>query len=36
MNAYKYLKGGRHEDGAGLFSLVASDRPRGSRYKLEL
>ncbi|GAB0203605.1 hypothetical protein GRJ2_002826100 [Grus japonensis] len=35
INAYKYLKGGCHEEGARLSPVVPSDRTRGSRHKLE-
>ncbi|PKU38795.1 hypothetical protein llap_10901 [Limosa lapponica baueri] len=32
---YKYLKGGLKDDGAGLFSVVSSNRKRGNGQKLE-
>jgi len=35
INAYKYLKGGYHEDGAKLFSVVPSNRTRGNGHNLK-
>jgi len=34
-NAYRYLQGGRQEDGARLFSVVPSYRTRGSGHKMK-
>ncbi|KGL77486.1 hypothetical protein N309_02902, partial [Tinamus guttatus] len=35
ISAYKYLKGGSEEDGAGLFSVVAANKTRGNGHKLK-
>jgi len=35
IHAYKYLKDGCQEGGARLFSVVPSDRTRGSRHRLK-
>ncbi|KGL84918.1 hypothetical protein N309_11005, partial [Tinamus guttatus] len=35
ISVHKYLKGGSEEDGAGLFSLVATDRTIGNGQKLK-
>ena len=33
ISVYKYLRGGCREDGAGLFSVVPSDRMKGNGHK---
>jgi len=35
INAYKYQKDGSQEVGAGLFSVVCSDRTKGNGHKLQ-
>ena len=35
ITAYKYLKGGCREDGARLFSMLASDRTRSNGHKVK-
>lgn len=37
LSSYSYVQGvdGGHEDGAELLSVVASDRTKGSKYKIE-
>jgi len=35
ISIFKYLKGGCKEDGARLFSLLPSDKTRGSEHKME-
>lgn len=35
IDAYKYLKGRHHKDGARLSSLLLSSRTKGNRHKLK-
>lgn len=35
INVYKYLKGGREEDGSRLLTAMLTEKMRGNRYKLK-